>query len=356
VLLMAKELIIEKALLIKNYGEICRRLNGAGVWAVLKNNAYGLGLLQMARFWREMGVRRFGVGDPSDAALLRAEGFTQEDILLMRSTAVPEEIDALLDHNVIATVGSQEAAQALSGIAGKRSAVAEAHIKIDCGMGRYGFLPGETDKIFSIFAYMENIAVSGVYTQIPSGLSHKKAKECTDRFDSVLSFLRGNSCETGLVHALGSSALFRHPALSQYDAVRVGAAIGGRVPGKTGLHRAGYIVSRVSDARWIPAGEKIAGRVKRRHAVRAGLIPVGYADGLFVQKPVYGRFLSVPAFRRGYGKLRVSLDTGEEVSVLGLIGQNHMLVDLTRSHASAGTTARVEVNPLFAGNLPRKIR
>jgi alanine racemase len=353
---MAKELIIQKALLAKNYGEVTRRLSGASILAVLKNNAYGLGLLPMARFWREMGVRRFGVGDPADAALLRGEGFTQEELLLMRSTAVPEEINALLDHNVIATVGSQDAALALSGIAEKRSAVAEAHIKIDCGMGRYGFLPTETDKLINIFSYMQNIAVSGVYTQLPGGISRKKARLCIGKFDSVLTALREKSYETGLVHALGSTALFKYPSLPHYDVVRVGAAMTGRIPGRTGLSRVGAVNVPIADVRWIPAGETAAGCIKLRRSVRAGLIPIGYADGVLVDKPAYARLIELTPFNRGYGRVRVPLDTGEEVVMIGMIGQNHIVVDLTKSRAAAGTMAYVDVNPLFAGILPRKVQ
>ncbi|MCL2003612.1 MAG: alanine racemase [Oscillospiraceae bacterium] len=352
---MTKELIIQKAHLVKNYGEVCRRLSGASIIAVLKNNAYGLGLLPMAKFWREMGVRRFGVGDPADAALLRAEGFRQEEILLMRSTAVSEEINAILDNNVIATVGSQEAALALSGIAEKRSAVAEAHIKIDCGMGRYGFLPTETDKLFSIFSYMQNIAVSGVCTHLPGGLSAKKAQSYIAKFDAVLAALREKTYETGLVHALGASAMFQHPELPQYDAVRIGAAMTGRIPGRAKLHRVGTIAAPIADARWIPSGETVAGCVKLRRSVRAGVIPVGYAHGVFVERPVYSRLFELTPFRRGYGNVRIALDTGEDVPVLGTIGQNHMVVDLTKSRAAAGTIAHIEVNPLFAGMLPRRV-
>ncbi|MDR0326099.1 MAG: alanine racemase [Oscillospiraceae bacterium] len=353
---MTKELHIDKALLKKNYHEVCRRLSGAHVMAVLKNNAYGLGLLPMAKFWREIGVRRFGVGDPADAALLRAEGFTQEEILLMRSTAVPDEINALLDNNVIATVGSQEAALALSGIAEKRSAVAEAHVKIDCGLGRYGFLPRETDQIFNIFSYMQNIAVSGVYTHLPGGLSLKKARVCLEGFEGVLAALREKSYETGHVHALGSTALFKYPSLQQYDMVRVGAAMTGRIPGKTGLSRVGAITVPVTDVRWIPAGVPVAGRLKLRRSIRAGLIPVGYAGGVAMDKPVYTGLIGLTPVRRGYGNIHVRLETGEDVTVLGLIGQNHMVVDLTKSGAAVGTMAHVEVNPLFAGGLPRKIQ
>ena len=353
---VTKELYIDKALLRKNYGEVCRRLSGAHVMAVLTNNAYGMGLLPMARFWREAGIRRFGVGDPSDAALLRAEGFTQEELLLMRSTAAPAEIDALLDSNVIATVGSQEAALALSGIAEKRSAVAEAHIKIDCGLGRYGFLPGETDKIFNIFAYMQNIAVSGVYTHLPGGLSLKKAQACIVSFESVLTALREKNIETGLVHALGSTALFKYPSLPQFDMVRVGAAMTGRISGKTGLSRVGVIAVPIADARWIPAGERVAGMMKLRRPARIGLIPVGYASGVLVEKPSYAPLFGLTSSRRGYGHFRVRLETGEDAAVLGLIGRNHMAVDLTKSRAAVGMMAQVEVDPLYAGVLPRRIQ
>lgn len=351
-----KELSVDKNLLVKNYNLTRQRMTGGQIMAVLKNNAYGLGLLPMARFWREMGVRRFGVGDPADAALLRSEGFTSEDILLMRSTAVPEEIDAMLDSNVIATIGSQEAAMALSGIAEKRSAVAEAHIKIDSGLGRYGFLPRETDKILNIFSYMQSIAVSGIYTHVPSGLTVKKARACIDEFETVLAALRGKSIETGIVHALGSTALFKYESLPQYDMVRVGASIAGRIPGKTGLAGVGSITALVSDVRWIPAGAAVAGRLKLRHSVRIGLIPVGYANGFLVEKPAYRRLFDLLPTKRGYGNATVRLDTGEDVPVLGLVGQNHMVVDLTHSRASIGTEARVEVNPLFAGAMPRTVR
>jgi alanine racemase len=352
---MTKELCIEKPLLRKNVSEVRARLSGAHIMAVLKNDAYGLGLVSMAKFWREEGVRRFGVSDAADGARLRAEGFTQEDILLLRSTAIPSEINTLLDHNIIATVGSQEAALALSGIAESRSAVAEAHIEIDCGLGRYGFLPGETDKILSIFAYMQYIAVSGVYTHLPGGVSRKKARTCIEGFEKVLSALRGQNVETGTVHALGSTALFRYPKLPQYDFVRVGAALTGRIPGRNGLCRVGAVNAPITDVRWIPQGNTVAGKLKLRRPVRAGLIPVGYATGFLVDRPVYPRLFGSLLIRKSSGRARVTLNGGEEVAVLGMVGQNHMVVDLTRSDAAIGTTVRIEINPLFAGALPKRI-
>lgn len=41
---------------------------------------------------------------------------------------------------------------------------AEAHIKIDTGMGRYGFLPEEMEKITPVYHHMDTIHVTGIYT------------------------------------------------------------------------------------------------------------------------------------------------------------------------------------------------
>lgn len=351
-----KELFIDKGLLERNYSVVRQKLENAQVMAVLKNNAYGLGLLPMARFWKEMGVRRFGVGDPADAALLRSEGFTHEEILLMRPTAVPAEIDLLLDNGVIATIGSQESALALSGIAEKRSTVAEAHLKIDCGLGRYGFLPRELDKVQNIFSYMQNIAVSGVYTHLPNGISLKKARLCLDSFDAMLTALREKSIETGTVHALGSTALFHYDTLPQYDMVRIGAAMTGRISGKTGLTPVGAVIAPITDVRWIPPGTAVAGKLRFRHPVRVGFMPVGYANGFLVDKPAYSRLFEIRRGKIGYGKVTVRLDNGETVHVIGLVGQNHMVVDLTKSNASVGTIGQVNVNPLFASSIPRVLQ
>lgn len=349
-----KELIIDRALLQKNFGVIRQRAGGAQIMGVLKSNAYGLGLLDIARFLREAGVTRFAVGEVSQAAALRAAGFTQEDILLLRSTAIPEEIDLMLDNGVIATVGSQEAALALSAMAEKRSSIAEAHIKIDCGMGRYGFLPHETDKIRSVYEYMQGLAISGLYTHLPPALSPKKAAEAIAAFNGVVDMLRSAQLETGLVHALGSTALFSYKAPPVYDLVRVGAAFGGRIPGgRTGLSRVGTVLAPISDVRWVPAKTLVAERVRASKSLRIGMVPVGYADGFLVERP--GRGLLDSLLRRR-GRSYVKTEEGQSLPVLGKVGQNHMVLDLTDTNLTVGTLVSVEINPLFAGALPRRMQ
>ena len=136
-----KTLVVEKSKIRANLETVKERAGKAQVIAVLKANAYGLGMREMAGLCREAGIRRFAVTDPIDAVHLRDWGFGEEEILVLRSTACEEEIRQILDAGATATVGSYDAALALNGLAESQGIVCDVHMKVDTGMGRYGFLP-----------------------------------------------------------------------------------------------------------------------------------------------------------------------------------------------------------------------
>ena len=138
-----KSLVIDKRVIRNNIKAIKDRADGAAIYADLSANAYGMGLWEVAQLLRDEGIRNFVVSDPKDAALLRKNGFTEERLMMLRSTADPVELTELIDLGVICTVGSYDAAVALNGIAEARGTVCEVQIKIDTGLGRYGFDPSE---------------------------------------------------------------------------------------------------------------------------------------------------------------------------------------------------------------------
>ena len=349
-----KRLIIEKQKLKSNISATRDRAGGIPLCGVLKSDAYGLGLIPVARIMRDEGIRFFAVSEPEDAAALRREGFTDEDILLLRSTADPHEIEMLLDYNVIATVGSQEAAMALAGIAERRSTVAEAHIKVDTGLGRYGFLPSESDKIASVVQYMQSIAVSGIYTYLDAHASSKNVAKQIEAFQNVLNNLHLKNIEIGLAHSGGSTALFRYKDISPFGMVRAGASISGRIGGKTGLQKIGTAAAQIAEVRWIPAGHTVSRGKKLKKPARVGIVPLGYADGFGLDRPAarvrhLGRFLKL-SDEKSY----VRLGSGDKLKLLGTPGQNHIALDLTKSDAAVGTTVYADVDPLFAARLPKE--
>ena len=172
-----KTLVVEKNKIRANLETVKEQAGRAQVIAVLKANAYGLGMREMAGLCREAGIRRFAVTEPVDAIRLREWGFGEEEIIILRSTACEEEIRQILDAGATATVGSYDAALALNGLAESQGIVCDVHMKVDTGMGRYGFMPTEIDRILSVFRYLTNLHVTGTYTHYANAFKSVKKSQ-----------------------------------------------------------------------------------------------------------------------------------------------------------------------------------
>jgi len=360
-----KALIVEKDKLKKNLALIHERAGGAEIIGVLKGNGYGLGLLELARAVREEGVSRFAVTEPADARRLRGGGFADEEILILRSTAVHEEIDEIFDACATASIGSYDAAVALNGMAKERGMVVDAHLIVDTGMGRYGFLPSETDRILSVFRFMESINITGVYTHFYAAFASEKATLAQyTALASVVDAIREAGFDPGMVHAANSAALFRYK-LQPLDAVRVGSAITGRVAGKGnhGLFRVGRLQAPVIEIRWVPKGQTVGygGAYVAKRPTRIAIVPLGYGDGYLVERAhdIY-RFRDMARYCLGEIKkwltsriFTVSLN-GKRVRVLGHVGLAHTALDVTEIECAVGDLASFDVSPLMVDSaIPR---
>lgn len=353
-----KTLIIEKDKIVHNIGEIDVKSGGVPLIAVLKANAYGLGLLPMAEILSQNGVRRFGVTEPEDAVSLRNFGFAEQEILILRSTSEKEDIRNIIKATATASIGSYDSAVALNGIAAAEGVCIDAHIEIDTGMGRYGFEPSELERIFSVFRFMENLHVTGMYTHFPSAFCSPKATRIQyEKLVSVAARVRAEGLDPGMLHAANSAALFGCdlPAL---DCVRIGSAIGGRTVSKkeNGLQKTGRLESNVADVRWLPKlhGVGYGPAFTTKKPTRIAIIPVGTMDGFMVEKARDTfRFrdslryvLSDFANWLGRKKFYVTVG-GRKACVIGHVGLNHTIVDVTNIDCEPGTKAVFDVSPMF---------
>lgn len=173
--------VIDSAALSRNMEKL-RRFTSAQIIAVVKGNGYGLGLVPYARFLTAQGVALLAVSTVEEAAALRGAGITAE-VLMLSSTALPEEIAALLTRDVILTVGSADAARAVSDAAAARGVTARVHVKLDTGMGRYGFLPQETAEAAALLQALPALRVEGVFTHLSDAAN---ALRLRDRLRRVL--------------------------------------------------------------------------------------------------------------------------------------------------------------------------
>ncbi len=348
-----KNLIIDKRAIKANLQVVKDRTDGSAIYADLSGDAYGLGLLETARLLRDEGVRSFIVSEVKDAALLRDSGFHEERIMMLRSTADSEELSKLIDLNVICTVGSYDAAVALNGIAESRSTICEVQIKIDTGLGRYGFMPAETDKIAAIYRYMPNLAIVGMFTSFSESWRSKKITLAQlDAFEDVMDKLMNLGYDVGITHACDSAAIFRYD-FGRMDAVRPGHAFSGRVPGSgiPSLHKVGYIKAGIEEVGWFPKGHRLAGGVTLKKPTKLAVISVGYYHGFGVINPEEDRrFLDF--FRNRRRRLSVKVN-GQRAFVLGAVGMNHTIVDVSKIDCTVGDTVIMDVDPINVKGLPR---
>lgn len=100
-----KAYVVEKGPL-HNIELLQKMANGVPIWAVLKGNGYGIGVLPLARHLAEAGIDHFCVTEVREAELLRENGFEDASILMLRSTGDPAELNRLMDLRVILTIGS----------------------------------------------------------------------------------------------------------------------------------------------------------------------------------------------------------------------------------------------------------
>jgi len=360
-----KTLTVERSKILANLEGIKNAAGNAQLIAVLKANAYGLDLHQMASLLQEWEVRRFAVTEPKDAVALREWGFSEEEILILRSSALEEDIRLILQAGATATIGSHDAAVALNGLAEKENTLCDVHIKIDTGMGRYGFAPNELDRILSVFRFMPNLSVTGMYTHYANAFRERKKTQAQyDAFVGVAEKVRAAGFDPGMLHASNSAGLLycRMPSL---DAVRIGSAIGGRLTAKGdfGLQKTGLLCGEICEVRWLQKGAAVGygSAFIARRPTRIAVIPIGSADGILLEK---GRDVFSPGscLRVAGGALLAPLRgkrcyvfvAGKRARILGHVGLTHTVADITDLECEVGSPVSFEVSPIYVPtSIPR---
>lgn len=353
-----KQYLVDSAAVRSNLSELLHRAGEAVLWAVLKGDGYGLGLAPMAALCREAGVDHFAVTELSEIETLRQCCGEDAQLLMLRPTADAQELTRLLQLGAILTVSCQNDAAVANGIAERLGLTAQVHIKIDTGMGRYGFLPTELDQLLPVFQCMEHLNVCGIYTHLHSAFCSKKATVAqAETFTALLQRLRQAHCDYGMAHMLNSAGLLKYPQYA-LDAVRVGSAILGRVAlrGDFGLTRIGVCQASIEELRWLPKGHTCGYGAgwRARRPTRVAVFSVGWYHG-FGCETGNDLFRARDCLRRAVQNLKHLLlrkqlyvtVNGKPCRVLGHIGMLHTCVDVTDLPCALGDVATFDLKPLL---------
>ena len=244
-----------------NLQSIRSRLSGdTSIRPVVKANAYGHGLLQVARILRQQGISRFAVAQPQEGVQLR-KAFPDCDILVF-SGWLHNEVQTFIEHGLTATVHDTRPVPTELAV----------EVKIDSGMTRLG-IPWDEG---AAFLQSTPLNLRGVYSHF--------ARADSDAAFSRLQLKRFLQATNRIAHPrhIANSAGLRFPE-AHLDQVRVGLALYGVAPcdGFQDLKPALSWKSRFLAVRRVAAGQWIGyGATYRcRHKSMIGVVPVGYADG-----------------------------------------------------------------------------
>lgn len=348
---------VDKAALGRNVKTLLEAAGDRKVWAVVKGDGYGLGLNNLVPFLAGMGVDHFAVTDLREARAIRALGLADVDILMMEGTCNPSELAELNDLGVILSIGSREdLAQAE-----RLGRPVRAHLKVDSGMGRFGFLAEEPERVLDIYRQAEHVKFEGIYTHFPAAWEEEPTKAMYQTFQGVVDAVREAGFGPGMVHCCNSIAFWKYPEL-RLDAVRLGSAMLGRgsQARKAGLEPIGICVAELEEVKTIPAGRTVGyGREwTAKRETRIAVLGVGYINGFSVSRGLdvwnFKECLrGVARYIKAFLKKRALYVTvnGKNCRVLGHVGMVSMTIDVTDCQCGAGDLAKVEIDPLLVRNM-----
>lgn len=293
-------------------------LTGKPVMAIIKANAYGHGLVEVARTVQTAGATWCGVARIEEALALRQAGVTL-NILVLGYTA-PTRAGQAAAQNISLTVYDLDVARIYAAQARESGLSLNVHAKFDTGMGRLGIFPEDGLPFMQQLIGIKGLAVQGMFTHFARSDEPERTTTAwqNQRFAALVDALTQDGLRPPLVHAANSAAALFFPA-AHYDMVRCGICIYGLHPNAPeALLPDGFIPSlswkaRLSSVKMMPANHGIgyAYRYTTKGEERIGVAAVGYADGM----------------RRRHG-INYALVGGQKVPVIGGICMDQIMLQL----------------------------
>ena len=295
--------------------------------AVVKADAYGHGLHQVAARLMHAGADLFAVANIAEALTLRE--LSGDWPILLLSPVLPEEDRYLAEHDLAATLSSAgEIARfdAIGRTAGKPIAV---HLKIDTGMGRLGVWHEQAREVYAQIRAAQGVRLTGVFTHFSSADEDPAFTEEQRRiFLATLRSFPDLDPAGMFIHADNSAGLETTPGRSVFNAVRVGLLQFGILPHPHSLlarvqtEPVFSFHTRVGLVKELPAGTGISyGRtfkLKRKSIV--AILTAGYGDGL----------------ARACSNRALVLIHGQRCPVLGRVTMDQTVVDITDVRETVG--------------------
>lgn len=294
---------------------------------VLKANAYGHGMKEVARIAKRNGVNAFAVDSIDEAIVLR--DLFPTSLLLVLGYTISDRFLEAIQAKINLTMYDLEGLRELELIASKSSLCAKVHLKIDTGLTRQGVLPDDLTDILTCFnqsPHLELVGVSSHFANIEDTLNPEFATIQFERFQQNIKHIISKGFQPEYIHCTCSAATILYPQ-THGTLVRSGISLYGIYPStnvEETIKRQSITCvlkpvltwkTRIAQIKTISSGTPIGYGLTEtvNKQSRIAILPVGYWDG-------YDRGLS------SKGEVLVS---GYRCKVMGRVCMNMMMINIS---------------------------
>ena len=293
----ATRAIIHLDILRNNLKAIRSVIGNRKMCVSVKADAYGHGAVECAKTAVECGADFLAVACVSEGEELRRAGIDKPILLL--SLCIGEEMDSLIQNRLTPLVFSEPYIRELEKAAERNGVRLCVHLAVDTGMGRIGCLSTEAAQIAERIVHSAHLTLGGMCTHFAAADStSEEDRAYTNQqiaaFNDAVNAVRRAGIDPGIVHSSSSGALLDKEE-ARFDMVRPGIIAYGYYPGDiteayllqkgTSVHLEPVmsLETRIVAIRHFSAGMSISyGHTwTAEKDTDIGVLPIGYADGLF---------------------------------------------------------------------------
>ena len=308
---------VDFAALAHNLSEIRKRVAPAKVMAVVKANAYGHGLVPVARFYEQSSVDMLGVALLEEALFLRENGIACP--ILVFGGLLESQIPHFLLHQIDITVSSLSKLEQVERWAMHLGCKARIHLKLDTGMGRIGTRANSALPMIEAALLSKNCQLIGIFSHF--ACADDPYDEMTalqlERFEEGIGHFEKLGAPIPMRHLANSGAILHHPK-SFFDMVRPGILLYGIQPDAKSrveleLKRSLTLKAKTVFQKGMLKGQTVSygATWKASKNTWISTLPIGYGDG----------------FMRGLSGNAEVLYEGKRFPVVGKICMDQMMIE-----------------------------
>jgi alanine racemase len=295
--------------------------------AVLKSNAYGHGLKEVAQIAGRAEVDAFAVDSLDEALVLRA--LFPSSLIIILGYTLFDRFEEAIQANIHLTLYDHEGIEHAESVAKQIAKQAHVHLKIETGTSRQGVVKDDLLDILKDFQRMPHVHLAGVSTHFANIEDSSNPEFATlqfSRFQEAIEHIQSFDFNPEYIHCACSAAIILYPD-THGSLVRAGISMYGIWSSelvqqtvrnqhiKCDLRPALTWKTRIAQVKSIPMGTPVGyglTEIMKRRG-RIAVIPVGYWDG----------------FDRGLSSIGEVLIHGHRCKIVGRVCMNMCMVDVS---------------------------